>query len=499
MKKVIFTLFAVFLFIGLSAQVDREKVLLEIGTGGWCPYCPGAAMGADDLHANGDPVAIIEYHNGDPYATTESNGRNSYYGITGYPTAWFDGKYNEVVGGSATQSMYSTYKPIVDARMLMQTDFTVEIFGTNDGDDYEITVRVNHVGDYDGDNLVVQVGVTESHIQYNWQNQSEMNFVCRDMVPDHFGTAVDFSNTNEVEVVVNFTFDNSWDAEECEVVAFIQDNDNRVAQHSANVMLLDLEPPAPTFQAGFYAEQTDYCEPPAVAHFHSDCVGDPTTWNWTFEGGIPETSLEENPVITYLEEGSYDVQLIVSDGSVWDTMVMEKYIGVHGLPEVYWNEVEDICNEDWDPYELTQGMPEGGVYTGDYVTDGMYFHPTEAGVGQHEVTYTYTDAFGCINSETHMLNVVNCVGIGEREALSMELYPNPTNGLFTISLSAEQFNNADLRVVDALGKEVFSQRSLNVNGNYTVQVDLSSQPQGIYFVIVSGEEQNITKKIFVRQ
>ena len=93
-------------------------------------------MGADDLHANGDPVAIIEYHNGDPYATTESNARNSYYGITGYPTAWFDGSYDKVVGGSNTQSMYSSYKPKVDARMLIPTDFTVEIFGDNDGDEY---------------------------------------------------------------------------------------------------------------------------------------------------------------------------------------------------------------------------------------------------------------------------------------------------------------------------------------------------------------------------
>lgn len=498
MKKVIFTFLSFFLFLGLNAQVDRENVLVEIGTGAWCFYCPGSAMGADDLHENGDPVAIIEYHNGDPFATNESNARNSYYNITGYPTAWFDGSYNKVVGGSNTNTMYPQYKPIVDVRMTMQTDFTLEIYGEPNGDDYDIVVRVNHVGDYSGGNLKVRLAVTESHIPYNWFSMTEMNFACRDMVPDQNGTSVDFSNDDQVDVELSFTFDDSWDADECEVIAFLQDDNNKEVLHSAHVMLNDMEPPAPTFQAGFYADETDYCEPPAVAHFHSDCIGNPTSWSWTFEGGIPGTSLDENPVITYLEEGSYDVQLIISDGSDWDTLLMEKYISVHGLPEVYWNDVEDLCNEDWDPYELTQGMPEGGEYTGDFVSEGKYFHPTEAGVGQHQVTYTYTDEFGCSNSENYTLNVVNCVGIGEQDAVSLELFPNPTSGVFTINLSAAQFNNADLRVMDALGKEVFSQRGLSVSGTYNVQVDLSSQPQGIYFVTVSGENQHVTKKIFVR-
>ncbi len=498
MKKLIFTFLAAFLFFGLVAQVDRETVLVEIGTGGWCTYCPGAAMGADDLHANGDPVGIIEYHNGDPFATSESNARNSYYNITGYPTAWFDGSYNSVVGGSHTVSMYSSYKPIVDARMLIQTDFTLEIYGENSGNNYDITIRVDHVGNYSGGNLKVRLAVTESHIQYNWQGMSEMNFVCRDMVPDQDGTSVDFSDTDQIDVELSFTFDDSWDSDECELVAFIQDDSGKEVLHSAHVMLNDLEPPAPTFAAGFYADETDYCVPPSVAHFYSDCVGDPISWNWTFEGGLPETSLDEDPVITYLDEGSYDVQLIVSNGTEWDTMKMEKYINVHGLPDVSWDDVEDLCNEDWDPYELIQGQPEGGVYSGDYVSDGKYFHPTEAGVGEHEVTYTYTDDYGCINSEPQMLTVVNCVGIGEKEAVSLEIFPNPSTGIFNISLSAEQFNNADLKVMDALGKEVFNQTGLNVNGTYSTRVDLSSQPQGIYFVIVSGENQNITRKIFVR-
>lgn len=497
MKKLVFTFLVSFLFFGLNAQVDREQVLLEIGTGGWCYYCPGAAMGADDLHANGDPVAIIEYHNGDPYATTESNARNNYYNITGYPTAWFDGSYNEVVGGSNTTSMYSSYLPIVNARMGIQTPFTLEIFGDNTGDTYNIVVKVHKVGDYSGGNLKVRFAVTESDIQYNWQGMSEMNFVCRDMVPDENGTSVDFSSGDNQEVELTFTFNNSWVADECELIAFLQDDNGKEVLHSAHVMLNDLESPEPTFVAGFYADQTGFCETPAVAYFNSDCIGNPTSWSWTFEGGLPATSLVENPVITYLEEGSYDVRLIVSNGMEWDTLLMEKYINVDGIPDVSWEDVPELCNQDWAPYELTEGQPAGGVYSGEHVMDG-YFNPDGLEAGSYPVTYTYMNEAGCEASEDYNIEVVNCVGIGEKEAVSMEVYPNPTSGLVHLTLSAEQFNNADISVIDAVGKEVYRKSGLNVNGTLTTSIDLSSQPQGLYFVTVKGDSQRISQKIFIR-
>lgn len=497
MKKTIFTFLVTFAFFSLFSQVDRENVLLEIGTGGWCYYCPGAAMGADDLHANGDPVAIIEYHNGDPFATSESNARNSYYAITGYPTAWFDGSYNSVVGGSNTASMYSSYLPIVTARMGSQAPFVLEISGSNSGDDYSINVNVEKVGDYSGTNLVVRFAVTESDIQYNWQGQSEMNFVCRDIVPDQNGTAVDFSSDDEVDIPLTFTFDNTWVLDECELIAFIQDDNGKEVLHCAKVMLSELGGGTPSFAAGFYADATDYCETPAVAHFHSDCVGDPVSWTWTFDGGLPETSYDENPVITYLDEGSYDAQLIVSNGTDIDTAYFEKYITVHGAPDVYWDEVPEICNEDWDPYTLTEGQPGGGAYSGDYVTDGMYFHPNEAGLGEHTITYTYTDEYGCINDAQTTVIVVNCVGIGENKAVAMELYPNPTTGILNLNINANQFDNGNLSVVDAVGKEVYRKEGLNINGSYNTTIDLSGQPQGIYFVIINGESGRATKKIFL--
>jgi len=49
--------------------------------------------------------------------------------------------------------------------------------------------------------------------------------------------------------------------------------------------------------------------------FTDNSTGQPTSWEWIFEGGTPETSTEQNPVVTYETIGVFDVTLTVSDGT----------------------------------------------------------------------------------------------------------------------------------------------------------------------------------------
>ena len=65
--------------------------------------------------------------------------------------------------------------------------------------------------------------------------------------------------------------------------------------------------------------------------------GVPTSWEWIFEGGAPETSFEKNPEgIVYLTEGIFDVTLTVSNSEGTDTQTLTDYINVSSttIPEV---------------------------------------------------------------------------------------------------------------------------------------------------------------------
>ena len=46
---------------------DRNLVLMEDFTGTWCTYCPGAALGLEELLDNEYPIAVIGRHRNDPY------------------------------------------------------------------------------------------------------------------------------------------------------------------------------------------------------------------------------------------------------------------------------------------------------------------------------------------------------------------------------------------------------------------------------------------------
>ncbi len=148
---------------------ERQMVILEIATGTWCTYCPGASLGAHDLLSNGKKVGVIKNHNGDPFANSYSNARNTYYGVPGFPTAFFDGVLS-FVGGDHSVSMYSYYLPLYEEREVVKSAFSVQIFGLNTGADYNITVRVTKMADIpDSYNPVLHLVLTESNIPFNWQ------------------------------------------------------------------------------------------------------------------------------------------------------------------------------------------------------------------------------------------------------------------------------------------------------------------------------------------
>ncbi len=65
--------------------------------------------------------------------------------------------------------------------------------------------------------------------------------------------------------------------------------------------------------------------------FYDSSEGDATSWLWTFEGGEPATSTEQNPTVKYFSAGEYDVSLVISNDYQKDTISMENYITVQEI------------------------------------------------------------------------------------------------------------------------------------------------------------------------
>jgi hypothetical protein len=101
-------------------------------------------------------------------------------------------------------------------------------------------------------------------------------------------------------------------------------------------------------------------------------------------------------------------------------------------------------------------------------------------------TLTGKNTAGCANTAT-VTQVVNlCTGIENPggNTFSINVYPNPSTGLFTLELYA----NAKISVLDVLGKVIYT--SALADGTHVI--DLNDQAAGLYILKVSinGNEQN---------
>ncbi|MDD2387179.1 MAG: T9SS type A sorting domain-containing protein, partial [Bacteroidales bacterium] len=62
--------------------------------------------------------------------------------------------------------------------------------------------------------------------------------------------------------------------------------------------------------------------------FTDNSTNNPTSWIWTFEGGTPPTSTEQNPTVTFAAQGIYDVTLIVANEGGSDELTKQDYITI---------------------------------------------------------------------------------------------------------------------------------------------------------------------------
>jgi PDZ domain-containing secreted protein len=73
--------------------------------------------------------------------------------------------------------------------------------------------------------------------------------------------------------------------------------------------------------------------------------------------------------------------------------------------------------------------------------------------------------------------------------------PNPTNGVFKVSFTPTEEGPIELQLLDQSGKEIMKE-TINADGNKVVkELDITDEATGIYFLIVTQNNQSNSKKI----
>jgi len=173
--------------------------------------------------------------------------------------------------------------------------------------------------------------------------------------------------------------------------------------------------------------------------------------------------------------------------------ILSTTLTVNFLPNVTLSNFnpDTICSNS-NAVTLPNGSPSGGVYSGTGVNGGI-FDPNTAGLGTHNVIYTYTDANSCINSDSTFITVEQCVGIDDLENdLGILIYPNPNTGLFTIEKSSELDKKVNISLLDASSRVVLNK--IISKGQQKIEMDITSYSKGVYYL-----QLTVGKEVFVKQ
>ena len=106
------------------------------------------------------------------------------------------------------------------------------------------------------------------------------------------------------------------------------------------------------------------------------------------------------------------------------------------------------------------------------------------------IKVTATDTAGASASSTFKLTVQAPSSIGEANNFGLRIFPNPTSGLFTVSLDSHQDENVKIEILSMQGKKV-----LTKTFKISVPIDLTSIPGGIYIARVFFDDQIIVRLI----
>ena len=541
MKKNILIVTSLLMLFSLKVSAQNERVLLfECFTNTSCGPCASQNPALDALiNANGDRVAAIKYHMNWPGAndpmylhnTVDNNARKSVYNVNSVPHTVVDGIRFANVPGSLTQNMVNNWLNIespFEMRLSYEVDETANT----------ITVHVmGRASQAVAGNVKLYVGVIEREIHYNSApgSNGERDFysVMKKLLPSASGTSI-----GNVEAGSYFAYSFSWELanvynnDQLDAIAWLQ-NINTKEVYQACKSSESIEP--------FYANEAMLSDISNVKSTNCSGEADPKVlmsnngsnaitsaelevlvngeWLKTFEwsGNLPSLQSEtiDLGAISFPVEAlnTLEVRIKSINGGIDEASSNDiASLEFKGSPETVGKVLKLSIRTDTNPQETTwkiinlttgETVLEGGPYdeanhmyteTLDITGDGCYdFTIYDAGgngldggvygLKAGSTTIFSGSTFG--ESESNEFSYEVTANVEECLDRSVNIYPNPTDGILNVVSKGEQI----VVVYNTVGQIVFEGICDGL-----LQIDMKHFGAGIYAIKVGNETQRVVVK-----
>jgi PKD repeat protein len=222
-----------------------------------------------------------------------------------------------------------------------------------------------------------------------------------------------------------------------------------------------------------------------------------TSWLWTFNGGTPNISNQQNPTVTYNTSGVYDVKLIVTNSIGVDTITKFGWITVIDPGSVTVPEADFIANTTTvangasvNFTDISTNLPTSWQW---YFTGGTPFSSVDKNPsniqystdGTFNVVLIATNSAGSNTETKEGYITVGATGVdGLKELNSLLLFPNPVDNQLFVQLGIKSNEQVQLDLLGVDGKLIQTEKVYG-GGYNNVTFGMETLASGKYFLRIS--------------
>ena len=216
----------------------------------------------------------------------------------------------------------------------------------------------------------------------------------------------------------------------------------------------------------------------------------------------------ENEGATYLWSTGETTQTIVAEGtgltSVWVQVTNENQclatdtilLNFAGIPEVNLGADTVFCGGG---NILLDAGNTGSTYlwSNGQTTQTILVDTAGYGYGIQAIAVEVTTENGCVNAANVSVEFKDCTSIDEREVISINIYPNPGSGIFSLELKSMVNQQVSIKLLNLNGAVVYEEHEVSVSNNGIHRLNLSSFSSGTYQLSIVGKHTTVSRKLII--
>jgi hypothetical protein len=148
----------------------------------------------------------------------------------------------------------------------------------------------------------------------------------------------------------------------------------------------------------------------------------------------------------------------------------------------------------------TAGISTWNWTPGNFSSHEVTYDTANAGgMGVHLIRLAVTNKFQCQNHDSVYLKFKNCTGIEENITGSINIFPNPNNGIFQIEVENQYPGPLHLTITNALSIVVFREDDLSEKSHRRKNINLTFLPDGVYLLSLRTAQGTTSHKLIIRK